>query len=65
MKISVFIQRKNENHTLNVNSIKEIFNKLNLNENEVIIVRNDELITKDANLNENDKIELLSVISGG
>ncbi len=65
MKINVFIQRKNENHSLNINSIKEIFEKLNINENEVIIVRNDEVITKDAKLNDNDKIELLSVISGG
>ena len=65
MKINVFIQRKNENHEINVNSIKEIFTRLNLNENEVIIVRNDEIITKDAKLNENDRIELLSVISGG
>ena len=38
---------------------------MKINENEVIIVRNDELITKDAKLKENDKIELLSVISGG
>ncbi|MBI2668175.1 MoaD/ThiS family protein [Candidatus Woesearchaeota archaeon] len=65
MKINVFIQRKNENHNLDVNSIKEIFTRLSLNENEVIIVRNDEIITKDAKLNENDRIELLSVISGG
>ena len=65
MKINVFIQRRKENHELNVNSISEIFDELKINENEVIIVRNDELITKDAKLKENDKIELLSVISGG
>ena len=65
MKINVFIQRRKENHELNVNSISEIFDELKINENEVIIVRNDELITKDAKLKENDIIELLSVISGG
>lgn len=65
MKINVFIQRRKENHELSVNSISEIFDELKINENEVIIVRNDELITKDAKLKENDKIELLSVISGG
>jgi len=65
MKINVFIQRRKENHELNVNSISEIFDELKINKNEVIIVRNDELITKDAKLKENDIIELLSVISGG
>jgi len=65
MKINVFIQRRNEFHNLDINSIKDIFTRLNINENEVIIVRNDEIITKDAILSENDKIELLSVISGG
>tara|TARA_Y100000310_G_scaffold41659_2_gene38953 strand:- start:9273 stop:9458 length:186 start_codon:yes stop_codon:yes gene_type:complete len=61
----VFIQRENKNHELNVNSIKDIFSKLNINENEVIIIKNDEIITTNSKLNDNDKIELLSVISGG
>ncbi|MDP6642087.1 MAG: MoaD/ThiS family protein [Candidatus Nanoarchaeia archaeon] len=65
MKVNVFIQRENKNHELNVNSIKDIFSKLNINENEVIIIKNDEIITTNSKLNDNDKIELLSVISGG
>jgi|TARA_B100001971_G_C18150961_1_gene515794 sulfur carrier protein ThiS len=65
MKINVFIQRENKTHELDVNSIKNIFSKLNINENEVIIIRKDEIITINTKLNDNDKIELLSVISGG
>jgi sulfur carrier protein ThiS len=65
MNINVFIQRENKTHELDVNSIKNIFSKLNINENEVIIIRKDEIITINTKLNDNDKIELLSVISGG
>ncbi len=65
MKISVFVDRIGEAKTLNVRSLREIFQKLEINSDEYIIVRNNELITEDAELNEKDNIKLLSVVSGG
>ena len=65
MKINVFLEREDKEETVNVNSITEIFEKLNVNKDTVLLVKNNELITEDEPLNENDEIKLLSVISGG
>lgn len=65
MKVNVFIERFNETKELDVDSISELFKKLNVDQNTVLITRNNELLTEDEVLNENDEIKLLSVISGG
>ena len=65
MKIKVFLERRDENKEVNVETINEIFEKLNVDKNTVLITRNNELITEDEKINENDEIKLLSVISGG
>lgn len=65
MKIKVFIERTNENKSVNVNDFNELFNKINIDPNTVIITRNNQLITEKTKLNNNDEIKLLSVISGG
>lgn len=65
MKIQVYNEREDKSHELDVNSIDEILKQLNINLEEVIIVKNKQVVTKDTKLEDNDKIELLSVVSGG
>ena len=65
MKVDVFVDRLGKSKTLNVKTIKEIFERLEISSDEYIIVRNSELITESAKLKEKDKLNLLSVISGG
>ena len=65
MKVDVFVDRLGKSKTLNVKTIKEIFERLEISSDEYIIVRNSELITESAKLKEKDKLKLLSVISGG
>lgn len=65
MKISVFVERSGETKLLDVASISEVFEELKINPETVIIALNGKLVTKSASLNDNDKVELLSVISGG
>jgi sulfur carrier protein ThiS len=65
MKIRVYVERNNIKKVLNVNSIKEAAEKLNINLEEVIVVKNNELVTEDAKIKNNDEIKFLSVISGG
>ena len=65
MKIDVFLERTDENRTVEARSIPEILEKLDINPQTVIVVKNDELVTEDETLEEKDKIKLLSVISGG
>ena len=45
--------------------VKDLLKQLKLNPEAFIVVRNSEVITEDEILQDQDKIELLSVISGG
>ena len=68
MKINVFIDRENKEKSieLDVNSsVKDLLSKLNINPITVIVSRNDNIIMEDEKVNDNDKINLISVISGG
>ena len=65
MEVSVFVDRIGKTKVLNVSSLQEIFEVLEINSDEYIIVRNNELITEDTKLKEKDNLKLLSVISGG
>ena len=47
------------------NRVKELLKQLKLNPEAFLVVRNSEVITEDETLQDNDRIELLSVISGG
>lgn len=46
-------------------SVKELLKKISINPTTIIVTRNKEVIDEDAKLNDDDKLELLSVISGG
>ena len=68
INISVFIDSKNKNIKLELNSnsiVSDLLRKLDINPVTVIISRNNELILEDEKLNNNDEIKILSVISGG
>ena len=68
INISVFIDSKNKNIKLELNSnsiVLDLLKKLDINPVTVIISRNNELILEDEKLNNNDEIKILSVISGG
>ena len=47
------------------NKVKEVLQHLKLNPESFLVVRNNEVITEEETLQDNDRIELLSVISGG
>lgn len=68
MKIIVLIEKDN-NSTKNINftgsSVHDLLRQLEINPETVLVTRNDEVITEDVSLKDNDKVEILSVISGG
>ena len=45
--------------------VRDLLSQLKLNPEAFLVVRNSEVITEEEILQENDRIELLSVISGG
>ena len=68
MQINVFIDRENKEKSIELDansSVKDLLSKLNINPVTVIVSRNDNIITEDEKVNDNDKINLISVISGG
>jgi sulfur carrier protein ThiS len=65
MKIKIIDEKTNKEKELDVSSITEAANELNIDLKEVIITKNNELVTEDAKLTNGDTIKFLSVISGG
>lgn len=67
MQIEVFNER--EQTTIKIEligkTVKELLTQLKLNPESFLVVRNNEVITEEEILQDQDKIELLSVISGG
>ena len=47
------------------NTVLELLRQLKINPETVLVVRNKEVITEEEFLNNHDRIQLLSVISGG
>lgn len=65
MKITVYDERKDVKKQINVSSIREAAEKLNINLEEVIIIKNNKLVTETSKLKDKDELKFLSVISGG
>ena len=67
MEIKIFIERENQTNTISFqgNSLKDLLKEIKINPETVIVVRKGEVITEKEILRDNDKVELLSVISGG
>lgn len=68
MKIQVKIQRPEKIMKVEIPSksnVKDLLKKININSTTIIVTRNKEVLDEDTMLNNKDKLELLSVISGG
>ncbi len=67
MEIDLFIERENrkENVSFSGQTVGEFLRQLQVNPEAVITVRNKEVVTEQELLHDQDKVELLSVISGG
>ena len=64
--MKIFVEKSSENLELDfTGSATELLKKINVNSEEVLIVRNGNVVTADEILENKDKIELLSVVSGG
>jgi len=63
--MKVYIEREDKTVEVKAKNVKEILNKLKINSNSVLVARNKELVTEDCELKDSDKIEILSVVSGG
>ena len=61
----VFIERENRNVNVKAKNVSELLKNLKINKEVVLVVKNGVLVTEEEKLNEKDKIELISVISGG
>ena len=68
MKLKVFIERENKSTEVELAekaNLKDLLDKLEINPVTVVISKNGEIVSELATVNEKDKIELLSVVSGG
>lgn len=67
MKITVFNEREQTTTKINFagNTVQELLQYLKLNPEAFLVVRNSEVITGEEELQDKDRLELLSVISGG
>lgn len=67
MNIELFIEKENRTNIINFsgNTVKDLLKEIKINPETVIVVRRGEVLTEKESLQDKDKIELLSVISGG
>jgi len=67
MNITIKQERTNTTNTISFQgkTVKDLLQQLNINSETIIIIKNNTIITEDEILKNNDKIELLSVVSGG
>lgn len=67
MNIEIFIEKENRTNVISFtgNSVHDLLREIKINPETVMVVRNAEVLTEKEILNDKDKIELLSVISGG
>ena len=67
MEITLFIEKENRIDAINFNGnvVADLLKEIRINPETVIVVREGEVLTEKEILFDKDKIELLSVISGG
>ena len=67
MKLQIWYEKEQREETISFEgkNIAQLLQYLKINPEVVLIVRNNEVLTSDQIVNNNDRIELLSVISGG
>jgi sulfur carrier protein len=67
MEIIVHFEKDNSTKKVKFNGkiVKELLTQLKLNSETIIVTRNNEVIPEEESLKNKDKLELLSVVSGG
>ena len=65
--VTVHFEKDNTTRTINssAKTLALLLKELNLNSETIIVTRNNEVLTEDEKISKNDKLEILSVISGG
>ena len=66
--MEVYIEKTSKTVNLNIENdtlVKDILKKLNISPPSCIIVKNGKIILESSKVSQKDKIELLSVVSGG
>ena len=64
--MEIFDERKQATLKIDFSgNLAELLNQLEINPITIIVTRNNEVLTNDEILNNNDRIEILSVVSGG
>tara|TARA_Y100000034_G_C6870167_1_gene397164 strand:- start:1346 stop:1540 length:195 start_codon:yes stop_codon:yes gene_type:complete len=62
---TVILEKEDEIKTIEATTLKEVYEKLNINPTTVIATKNNELIIESTILDPKDEIKILPVISGG
>ena len=67
MNIEVDFEKERTSKTIDFSgsTVGDLLKQLEINPETVLVTKNNEVITEDETLNEKDKVEILSVISGG
>ena len=65
MLIIIFFIQRNKKVNIKASNVSELLKNLKISKEVVLVVKNGVLVTEDEDLNEKDKVELISVISGG
>lgn len=67
MKIDVFIEQEQRKETIAFTGscVKELLCEMQINSETVLVVRDGEVLTDDVELEDGERVELLSVVSGG
>ncbi len=67
MNLTIFNEKDRTTTTIEFNksTVQDLLTNLNINSETVLVTRNNEILTEDELLNDQDKIEILSVVSGG
>ena len=67
MELEIFFEKsqKTEKISFSGKTVHDLLDQLNINPETVLVIRASEVITEDERLANNNKLEILSVISGG
>ena len=67
MELEIFFEKnqKKERISFSGKTVRDLLAQLNINPETVLVVRASEVVTEDERLVDKDKLDILSVISGG
>ncbi len=64
--VKIYLERENKTKEIEFEGkLKKLLKKLKIKREEVIIIRNNKVITDNTKIKQEDKLEFLSVLSGG